>query len=76
MNPTKMLFGSIGLWQVHLDEFNYGTIDHLLASMCEIHRHIVANDGLHLTKAPVGAVRMRDEIAEAEIEHGPSAGLA
>jgi hypothetical protein len=64
-----MSFRGLCLGQVSPDEINYRTIDHLLASVGEIDRYVVADNRLHLAKPPFGPVGVRHEIAKTEIEH-------
>ena len=45
------------------DKINNLAINHLFASMFKIHCYICANNGLHLTRSPIGLVWMCNKIA-------------
>ena len=64
-----MLFLRPVVGKIGPDEFNYGTIDHLLASIGKIHRYIGADNRLNLANPPFRTGRVCHKVAKGEIEH-------
>lgn len=54
--------GSEVLIGVGMGEGYDGCVDKLLSGVFEVHRHAMAVDRLNLADAPIGAVRMGNEI--------------